>query len=232
MARRDVPLSTRPDGVKDRTVVAAGDKEESPGKDRARHNGIAFAVQDAPDLPAVGRIVGEGGTARRAHHERLALRFDDQGRAEGKLPLGRRFAGRLPADFSILRVQGHKPRFTRAVDPKDQQAVHQYRRTAVAMHRRVAHGLLPPNNLPGQVQGRRPMMSEVNIQPVLRDDRGGTRLAVLRMDRCPSVRGIEQRRFPKRLARDRIQRQRLQRQSTRCLLDRGGQVDPTRPEDR
>jgi hypothetical protein len=76
------------------------------------------------------------------------------------------------------------------------------------------------------------MMSEVNIQPVLRDDRGGTRLAVLRMDRCPSVRGIEQRRFPKLLARDHIQRQRLQRQSTRCLLDRRGQVDPTRPEDR
>src|SRR5207245_10141833 len=92
-----------------------------------------------PDLLAGARLVGANGVAPRADDLFAASHFDDQRRAEGEFLGGVGVALVFPEHLARAAVQPKDERFVAAVAAKDQHAIDQDWRPAVAVDRSVVN---------------------------------------------------------------------------------------------
>src|ERR1041385_2799104 len=115
-------------------VKPGTDKDKAVGVERARNDGIAFAVADAPKFVAGFGFVSADKPAASAYDLGRSANLDFRGRAEGKvLP-----SGGVPRGFPANRAGGGIESGNKwiliAVATKHEQSSHERGRSAIAVN--------------------------------------------------------------------------------------------------
>ena len=129
------------------------------------------------------RIVSVDGIAGWTDDLLLPVDANKQGSGERESFEGLDGAVRFPGQPARVCVQGDDAGSVAAVTTEDQQFVYQDRRAAIAVHRCIGETTILPENVSTEIEAGGALVAKVNIEPLPRDQRRRTGMAVLGLDR-------------------------------------------------